>query len=346
MRLITLCLILLFAGFGCSRVTAPTPTTPGALASVPAALTYKIDEKDGESIPLFVDLKNEGGTPLHVTEVRTTCRCALADMWKEGLLKPNESKRLNIKIHRIEHGESQQRLTVLFNNGTTDTQLEIPIRLIGPPLKTPAYGSFRPPEQVELISHGAEVSLQIPLVTFEESQAAQWLRTLKCEHPSLRTTLRLDKEENYTKDVNLRFYSIEITCPPAALAAGPLHTHFVVEHSDGTTNTVAVNVRSENRISVIPALVHLPGHGDLEKSVKILIADRSAEKSKWSLSPVESTVPDWLKLTTSENSPGRFIVTLTRTGDIPEEVIGKEHCVQWETTELAQPLLELRIRVQ
>ena len=127
--------ILLFAGlvFGGERFFSRTATdvTVSRVTISPAEVDFGDIAQDGGMVSTTVMVKNEGGQPLEINRISTSCGCTTAEM-DMSPLEPGLSRPLTISFDPMAHPDQSGPITRAVYLQTSDPeQPEVEIEVIG-----------------------------------------------------------------------------------------------------------------------------------------------------------------------------------------------------------------------
>ncbi len=272
---------------GLARILAPGPPSPGRLVCRNTAIVVGGPGTLGVDNHARFELRNEGGSPVTILEVQSSCGCTSAEVSKK-IVGPGEVVTLDAVAQAVPVGHKEVPLTVATDSSAT------PIVAV----KVVILGTQKPPflHRVtgDLTYRGdfdRSETREVMVETIETGPAGVD-PALKCDLPCLKFELtRRDQVKNgFLKDAvhRARFYRVTFASePPSGSFSGRLRVSD--PWTAGGVMDLAISGERQPEVQVSPArlTIDVDANGHWAKSARFLVRTRDA-KSKLIVEPIGS----------------------------------------------------------
>ncbi|MCR4314290.1 MAG: DUF1573 domain-containing protein [Candidatus Uhrbacteria bacterium] len=107
------------------------PAAPAQIGASPASVNFGDVDQGGGPVTTTVEIRNDGGKPLNIFRVSTSCGCTTAQMDAEPI-EPGASRSLTITFDPMVHPDENGSITrVVYIQSSDPQQPELVIDVIG-----------------------------------------------------------------------------------------------------------------------------------------------------------------------------------------------------------------------
>lgn len=268
---------------------------PGLLEATPVEI--RVDSMFGKRETIVVQLKNVGGSPVVIADVRSSCGCTVATP-KENRIAPGVSTPLKIEVHANTIGRKDAVVGVAYGPSTDRQIVQIPIVIYATEAPGTRVLSFPKDLRIRFDDQGA-TRTEFQIKTLEQREKEPDL--LELTSADERFQFKLIEIETFSAEPNRRdksdkverSYRIEVSLSGSETFSATAQMRFR-EPLAAPTGDIAIIVRPKARTRIVPATVDLVGNQTVparEKSEVLLISE--VDVDYWRLADPEQC-PKWL----------------------------------------------------
>lgn len=264
-------LLTLLLAAGCT-------TKPGALSIIPAQVHVQSSAANpaGQATAVDVRLRNDGGRPLTILNVHTSCTCTVAEAVKTPRLLPGQETTLKLNVTPPQFGKTQSEVTIVSDIPSTSV---IPLQLEGDSEPIPHLRSQS--RQLELIGKvpGDAVRGDVAITTVEQRGSTPWIRGLVSTPAGMTAVLRQPVSESPIADDLVRrqyLFDVSSPCPNSGKSQFQLFPDLATPNHR-TTLPVPVSIEYVASVRAVPSEIILDDSNSIQ-DIPLLLISRDDQK--------------------------------------------------------------------